>query len=241
MKSFLLVLSFACCSFVTARAAESSSEEAYRWLMSVDAQFKEPRLAGLTVEGVPSLAEVKLGGHRKSDGKHIEIPAVDFRHLTALPALRKAVLWEITGLTDEALAHIGKVTTLQELELGDAEVTNAGLKHLRGLSALSYLGLGWTKDVGDEGMPDVAQFTQLQTLILSGTKVTDKGLDPLTRLPKLRELRLAGLSGVSDAGLMKIKDCNALKLVIVNKKTGVTPEGIRAFRQARPDCEVVVK
>src|SRR5688500_16487693 len=141
-RTSLLLLLFSFCTAVFVRGESPTQEEAYRWLMSVDAQFKQPRLEGLTVEGVSSLAEVKLGGQRKSDGKHIEIPAAEFRHLTALPALRKAVLWEITGLTDEALGHIGKVTTLQELELGDAEVTNAGLKHLRGLSALSYLGLG---------------------------------------------------------------------------------------------------
>ena len=217
------------------------ADEALAWLRSVDEQFKQPRLTGLTAEKLATLTEVNLGGHRKSDNKHIVIPAIEFRHLAALPALRKATLWEIHGLNDEALAHIGKVTTLRELELGDAEITDAGLKHLRGLQSLTFLGLGWTKDVTDAGLPELIALSNLEVLVLSGTKVTDAGLAQLAMLPRLKEVRLAALPNVTDAGLMKLQACKALTTIVVNKKTGTTPAGIAAFRQLRPDCEVVVK
>jgi hypothetical protein len=191
-----------------AEPAAASREAAFVWLKSVDEQFKQPRLSGLTLEKLNALTDVNLGGHRKSDGKHIAIPAAGFRHLAALPALRKATLWEIDGLDDEALTHIGKVTTLRELELGDAQITSAGLKHLRGLRELTFLGLGWTKDVTDAGLPELAALSNLEVLVLSGTKVTDAGLSHLAKLPKLKEVRLATLPQVTDAGLLKLKDCS---------------------------------
>jgi hypothetical protein len=226
---------------IAAQPAGVSPEGALAWLKSIDGQFKQPRLPGLTLATLPSLTEVNLGGHRKSDGKHIAIPAAEFRHLAALTALRKATLWEIDGLDDAALAHIGKVTTLRELELGDAQITSAGLKHLRGLRELTFLGLGWTKEVTDTGLPELAALSKLEVLVLSGTKVTDAGLSHLAKLPNLKEVRLAALPQVTDAGLLRLKDCRALKLVVVNKKTGVTPAGIAAFKQQLPACEVTVK
>lgn len=234
-RSLLLVVALA----VPLLAAPA--DEALAWLKSVDEQFKQPRLPGLTVEKLATLTEVNLGGHRKSDNKHIELRAADFRHLAALPALRKATLWEIEGLDDSALAHIGKVATLRELELGDAAITSAGLKHLRGLRELTFLGLGWTKDVTDAGLADLAALPNLEVLILSGTKVTDAGLAQLANFPKLKEVRLAALPQVTDAGLLKLKDCKALTNVVVNKKTGTTPAGIAAFKQQKPGCQVLVK
>lgn len=222
-------------------SSAAPAADALAWLKSVDEQFKQPRLPGLTIEKLATLTEVNLGGHRKSDNKHIELRAADFRHLAALPALRKATLWEIDGLDDSALAHIGRVATLRELELGDAAITSAGLKHLRGLRELTFLGLGWTKDVTDAGLPELAALPNLEVLVLSGTKVTDAGLSQLAQFPKLKEVRLGTLPQVTDAGLLKLKDCKALTTVVVNKKTGVTPAGIAAFKQQRPGCQVVVK
>lgn len=242
MKAMLprlaLIALFACLS---TPGHTAPADEALAWLKSVDEQFKQPRLPGLTVDKLATLTEVNLGGHRKSDNKHVELRAADFRHLTALPALRKATLWEIEGLDDSALAHIGKVATLRELELGDAAITSAGLKHLRGLRELTFLGLGWTKDVTDAGLADLAALPNLEVLILSGTKVTDAGLAQLANFPKLKEVRLAALPQVTDAGLLKLNDCKALTTVVVNKKTGTTPAGIAAFKQQKPGCQVLVK
>ena len=226
---------------LTGSLLASPADDALAWLKSVDEQFKQQRLPGLTVEKLATITEVNLGGHRKSDNKHIELRAEDFRHLAALPALRKATLWEIDGLDDSALVHIGKVATLRELELGDAAITSAGLKHLRGLRELTFLGLGWTKDVTDAGLADLAALPNLEVLILSGTKVTDAGLAQLANFPKLKEVRLAALPQVTDAGLLKLKDCKALTTVVVNKKTGTTPAGIAAFQQQKPGCQVLVK
>jgi hypothetical protein len=234
----------AVCQLVAAAAepiSPPSAQEALAWLKSVDGQLKKSQLAGLTLEQLPTLVEVTLGGHRKSDGKHLSIPADQFRHLAALPALRKLVVWENDGVTDEALVHIGKLTNLRELELGDAPISGGGIKHLQALQSLTSLGLGWTKDVDDAAMPDIAKLAKLEVLVLSGTKVTDAGLKQLTAMKQLKEIRLSAMPQITDTGLINLKPFPSLRTVIVNKKTGVTPEGIAEFRRLRPDCEVVIK
>ena len=66
---------------------------------------------------------------------------------------------------DAALAHVGRLRRLQELELSTSEVTDAGLKHLMGL-------------------------TSLKKLDLENTNVTDAGVQELQKaLPKLEILR----------------------------------------------------
>ncbi|MCI0541006.1 MAG: hypothetical protein L0Z50_37875 [Verrucomicrobiales bacterium] len=226
---------------VAADSTKPSFEATFAWLQRVDQNFEKPRFAGLTIEKLNTLTEVQLGGHRKSDGKHVAIAAEEFRHLATLPALQKAVLWEIDGLTDEALVHIGKVSTLRELELGDAPITSAGLKHLRSLESLRFLGLGWTKDITDVGMADLVALSYLEVLVLSGTKVTDAGLAQLARLPRLKELQLADMPQITDAGLLILKSYPQLATIIVSKKTGLTPAGIGEFQKQRPNCQIVVK
>jgi hypothetical protein len=244
MKKPLAWFLLTACSLVVGAAEParpSFAPEALAWLKSVDAELKKSQLSNLTLEQLSTLTEVTLGGHRKSDNKHLSIPADGFRHLAALPALRKLIVWENDGVTDEALSHIGKLTNLRELEMGDAPITAAGIKHLQGLKALTNLGLGWTKDVGDSAVPDLVAMPGLEVLVLSGTKVTDAGLKQLAGMKKLKELRLAAMPQVTDAGLLNLKACPALRTVVVNKKTGVTAEGIVEFRRQRPDCEVIVK
>lgn len=228
-------------------AQESKSPkpgDALAWLKSLDAKpesaQKQPRFPNLTVEDLKTMKEVRLGGHRASDGKHVFIEAAGFKHLLALPALEKANLVEIDGLTDEALVPIGKIAGLKELNLGDAAVTNAGLKSLSGLKELMRLDLGWTKDVGDAGMPFLLKLKKLEVLGLGGTKVTDAGLPVLAALPALKELYLMG-TPVTDRGLDSLAGCKGLTLVQVNNKMKTTPQGIDRLKKALPNCTVVIK
>src|SRR6185503_9936730 len=107
-------------------------EATLAWLQSLDTRpesaQKQPRFPALTVDDLKTLKDLKLGGHRASDNKHVFIPASEFRFLLVLPALENANLVEIDGLSDEALAFIGRIEGLRSLNLGDAQITNAGLK-----------------------------------------------------------------------------------------------------------------
>jgi len=55
---------------------------------------------------------------------------------------------------DEALAHVGRLRRLEELELSTSEVTDAGLRHLMGLTTLKKLDLKNT-DVTDAAVREL--------------------------------------------------------------------------------------
>lgn len=219
-------------------------EEAHAWLKSLDARpesaQKKPRFPDLAPGDLKTMKEIKLGGHRASDNKHVFIPAAEFRFLLALPALEKANLVEIDGLTDESLAFIGKIAGLKELNLGDAQVTSGGLKPLTGLKNLETLDLGWTKDVGDEGLSTLSGLPKLRILGLGGTKVTDAGLPRLAAFAALEEVRLMA-TGVTDLGFEALAACKTLTAVKLGKKSKVTPQAIEKLKKSLPNCSVDVK
>lgn len=191
-------------------------EATLAWLQSLDTRpesaQKKPRFPNLTVEDLKTLKDVRLGGHRASDNKHVFIPAGEFKFLLGLPALENANLVECDGLNDESLVFIGKIKGLKSLNLGDAQVTSGGLQSLAALKSLETLDLGWTKDVGDAAIPLLARFPNLKVLGLGGTKVTDRGV----------------------AGLEACKGLTTLKLA----KTKVTPAAIDRLKKALPGCTV---
>ena len=61
-------------------------------------------------------------------------------------------------------------------------------------------------------MKSLSSLPQLRVAMLLSTVITDNGLMQLTKCPSLRRINVSG--------------------------TGITPEGIRKFKQAMPDCRV---
>ena len=218
-------------------------QETLAWLKQLDTNpasaKKQPRFAQLTLDDLKSMDQIQLGGHRATDGKHVFINPGDFRYLRALPALEKVNLVEVDGLTEEALAHLGKITSLTYLDCGDGTVTDAAVVHLTKLKKLTFLGLAWTK-VGDGAMPLVARLPSLEILRLGGTKVSDAGIAHLRRLRTLKELHLQNCP-VTDRGLLQLRANKALKIVNVGKKTKVTEQGIAQLKRFLPNCTVVKK
>jgi len=237
----MMTLTTLICLALAQDADVPTPAETLAWLQSLDAKpesaQKQPRFPNLKVEDLRTLKEIRLGGHRASDNKHVFIPAADFRFLRGLPALEKANLVEIDGLTDEALVFVGKLPGLKVLNLGDGQVTTAGLRPLGGLQDLESLDLGWTKDVGDEALPPLAALKNLRVLGLGGTKVTDAGLAALASFPALKEVRLMA-TAVTDQGLAALEACKGLESVKLGKKSKTTLQGIEKLKKALPGCAV---
>jgi hypothetical protein len=143
------------------------------WLKRVDGELKKPRYADLTLPQLQTMTELRLGGHRASDNKHLFVKPEELKHLTALTQLKKLHLGENDGATDEALVHVGKLTGLTELVLWDSPITDAGIKHLAPLKELTSLDLAFATRLTTACLPDIIQLPELELLVLSGTKVDD--------------------------------------------------------------------
>ena len=89
------------------------------------------------------------------------------------------------AVNDATLAHLNPLMSqLQTLDLGAANVTDAGLAYLEGLGQLQKLDLSHTK-VDDAGLLHLKGLNSLKDLDLSFTKVTDEGVKTLQQgLPK---------------------------------------------------------
>lgn len=141
------------------------------------------------------------------------VVVVDFRIVGAVPQevlLRLKDLPQLkvirlggTGIGDEALNPIGKLTGLVALDLHGSRITDAGLAQLRDLNGLAELDLEDTA-IGDTGLAHLKGMTRMRTMILSGTRVSDAGLVHLREMANMRHLALNG-TRVTDVGLASLK------------------------------------
>jgi len=107
-----------------------------------------------------------------------------------------------TETTDGHLEKLADQTQLQELQLLDTSISDAGLAHLKSmteLTSLKTLKLQGTKVTG-AGLQHLAGLTSLESLNLNGTVIDDEGMAVVKGLASLTELDL-GKTGVGNDGL----------------------------------------
>lgn len=108
----------------------------------------------------------------------------DLALVKALPKVEQLDLRN-TAITNAGLANIEGLATLTHLHLEGTAVTDEGLGHLKGLSALTYLNL-YNTAVTDQGVAQLSDLKSLKRLYLWQTKVTDAGVAGLKKtLPEL--------------------------------------------------------
>jgi len=134
----------------------------------------------------PDLAELNLLFMKLGD-KRISC-------LTNLPKLKKIWLgYSDFGLSDEDLAHLGRITSLENLDIrltGDhpSTVTNEGLKHLAALKNLTFLRLPGSMSVTDEGLKHLSNLTALEQVWVNNSPITDAGLKCFENMTSLNYL-----------------------------------------------------
>jgi thiol-disulfide isomerase/thioredoxin/Leucine-rich repeat (LRR) protein len=142
-----------------------------------------------------------------------------------------------TDVTDEGLAHVGRLTGLLILDLESNRITDAGMKNLSGLTKLRFVELGAFHvnregfGVGDETLKVLAGLPALETIRLRDTKVTGAGLAALAALKSLGHLNLSG-TRIGDAGLANLKQLPSLVslgLGVYNTGADITDEGLKTI------------
>ncbi len=192
----------------------------------------------------------------------LEDAGVGDEHIGELAPLKNLVSFNImrTFVSDEGLAHFGD-QKFQDVRLRDTAVGGPGLEALKGsIPTLKYLDLSETL-IDNDGLSYIAPFTNLETLSVWNGTMDDDGLEPLTALTKLKSLDIHGCRGLSsdcaehlmkmknlevlniaesnfdDDGLAKLAELEHLKSISIGQ-TGVTSEGVNAFKEKHPNCTV---
>jgi hypothetical protein len=116
---------------------------------------------------------------------------VDDELLHRVRCLRGVRRLDVMGpkVTDEGMAAISRVSTLETLAVHAQEVTDEGVRHLSRMRKLRGLFL-WAPKVTDRGAKSLAKLEDLDGLSLHDTQVTDDGLMSLCSLTNLSKLRV---------------------------------------------------
>lgn len=120
-------------------------------------------------------------------------------------------------MTDEGLRSLGKLTSLEVLELyGNAGMTDAGLKALAQLRSLRHMRLGQEGAFTDRGMEYLAAMPALKVLWLDTPHVGDGGMRQLSKSRSLERLCVHWLDKITGRGVAYLKDMPQLKGLDVN-------------------------
>ncbi|PHR86364.1 MAG: hypothetical protein COA78_38045 [Blastopirellula sp.] len=131
--------------------------------------------------------------------------------------------------------HLNQTGTVNQVDLRNTKITDAGLEHLKGLTSLTSLNLDGTQ-VTDAGLESLNGLTSLKGLSLHRTQITDAGLENLKDLTSLTYLDLRSTQ-ITDAGLEHLKGLTNLYNIILND-TKITDAGLSELKAALPRCNV---
>lgn len=137
------------------------------------------------------------------------------------------------------LAHLTRVTTLEDLDLSENnQINDAGMPHLSSLKKLKRLNL-WRTYVGDPGVEHLAGLTDMEWLNLDNSQISDECLKHLSGMNKLTFLHL-GSTLVSDAGLPALAGLTSLKDLKVTR-TAVTEEGVAELKKKLTGTDIQLR
>jgi hypothetical protein len=133
-------------------------------------------------------------------------------------------------VTDGGLRHIGKLTGLEELYIGNARsITDARVSHLAGLNKLRSIHINCS-NLTDNSLAILSSLPSMETLSLQDNHFSDKGLERLGRKPHLKQLFIGlGDSHVTDAGLLHLRTCEKL-YVLDLQSSKVTAQGLEVLK-----------
>ncbi|MBS1999045.1 MAG: hypothetical protein JSS86_22115, partial [Cyanobacteria bacterium SZAS LIN-2] len=134
---------------------------------------------------------------------------------------------EEDGLCDRALAQIGHLKGLIELNLDKSDATDAGLVHASELPELQKI-TGFQATIRGACLAHFGGLKKLHYLRLPSSWMQDENLKYAATLPNLTALSLAH-AGVSDKGVKKLVGCNHLLSLDLADSPKVTDESVKAI------------
>jgi len=153
------------------------------------------------------------------------VPEVGWRAISS--NLKKLYVYRV-GLSDSAMASIGRLSKLETLEILHVEGHEPEAEWIRDLSGLRQLRLAGS-GIRDRVLLHVGDLSRLEHLGLNKTEITDAGLEALERLSNLRSVFLDG-TAVSGRGLRHLRFNKELAHVHL-ERAPVTDAGLSGVRE----------
>jgi hypothetical protein len=148
-----------------------------------------PKLRELEIVSLPKISDEVLRHTADLEDVHsvtfgdCPIDGSGWKYIKGLPL--RLVAAEGCEVSDEALAQLAEIKTLQELSLTRNKIRGPGLEHLRGLDKLTALRLGNNPLDADAAIPHLKTMTSLETLNLAGMRISKESAEELSKaLPK---------------------------------------------------------
>ncbi len=176
---------------------------------------------------LPKLRALRFVGQPKG----VSLAALsDWQHLEVLNLA--------SDKTDDALlASIGPIPNLKSLSLEEARVTNDGLAALEKLVTLQELDL-WNTDISDEGLQHLVPLKQLRALRLGDCGRIDLiGTPGLTLVASLSSLDFLDVSAVdiTNEQLAIVTACPSLKKIVFNIRHNTIIDEWKKVQARHPD------
>ena len=148
----------------------------------VAAEASEAEKAAIaTIEAAgASVRPIAQNDNRLEVDYHLAGSGIIDEHLAPLKKLSNVVRLHLggTGISDDGLKNIAGLTALTSLHLENTKITDAALAHLKGLTELTYLNI-YNTPVTDAGLASLKSLTKLEKLFVWQTKVTEAGVKNL--------------------------------------------------------------
>ena len=185
------------------------------------------------------VADARGEVHLPADGEaRLDVSKAASSDLTGLDQIQPDDLRGLkcvdTDVSDEGLRHIGRLTGLRMLDLGETPITDGSSQSFAGLKKLQWITLDAFDvnskgfGVGDETLKVLARLPELEVIRLRDTKVTDAGIAELAQAKSLTDVEVPGTK-VSDAGMKYLKQLphlDTLRLGVLDEGTKITDIGL---------------
>lgn len=143
------------------------------------------------------------------------LTAEHYKAIGGLSKLRVLTLYNKCTLTDETLALLSPLESLEELQIDGAKFTDDGMKAMASLKSLrkcTFFHVLMKEKFTGAGVAHLAGLPALETFGCGGSSFNDEGMAACATLPKLRELRVWHTMA-TDAGVAKLSGMTTLKVV----------------------------
>lgn len=185
--------------------------------------------AAQALRDLRSLEKLQIGG-RVSRIDYQEHGRISDKALTAiatLPRLKELSLLG-TGFSEDGLSSIGKIRTLEILELRQVQVSPIWLEALRNAKRLRWLKLR-SGDFQPGGSAALGKLASLTTLEIDGAKNLPEDLfHDIAQLSNLEEFALSGEPLSNSDQIRQLLACKRLSLLNLSQTT-ITKEDLLAF------------